>query len=175
MRQIVDLRNIRMDGRILDIGGGGEGVIARLCGDGVAAIDIRKEELQESPDIGLKIIMDARDLQFLDATFDNATCFYSLMYMRDESVEKSLAEAYRTLKSGGYLWIWDAVMPPPADEVFVANLEIRLPNERFTVDYGVGGYEERNLGKITKLCEDAGFSVIESGESGMSFFLKVRK
>jgi len=90
-KQHVDITKVEIPGRILDIGGGGEGIIARRYGDKVIAIDNRKDELEESPDAGLKIVMDACELKFLDNSIDNATCFYSLMFIPD--VEKMLAEA----------------------------------------------------------------------------------
>ena len=39
-----------LTGSILDIGGGGEGIIGRLYGSRVTAIDNREEELDEAPD-----------------------------------------------------------------------------------------------------------------------------
>ena len=48
------------DGYVLDIGGGGEGVIGRLNSLQVIAIDCVKDELEEAPKGPLKIVMDAR-------------------------------------------------------------------------------------------------------------------
>ena len=67
--QYVTINNFEADGYILAIGGGGEGTIGRLKGRQVIAVDISKRELEEAPDGPLKIIMDARDLKFLDKTF----------------------------------------------------------------------------------------------------------
>ena len=53
------LVDIEHQGMILDIGGGGEGVIGKLHGKDVVAIDLKKEELLEAADGPLKIIMDA--------------------------------------------------------------------------------------------------------------------
>ena len=39
-----------LTGSVLDIGGGGEGIIGRLYGKNVTAIDIRQEELDEAPE-----------------------------------------------------------------------------------------------------------------------------
>lgn len=38
-----------LEGAILDVGGGGEGVIGRIYGPRVVAIDNRQEELDEAP------------------------------------------------------------------------------------------------------------------------------
>ena len=60
----VDLSQVTLNGRILDIGGGGEGIIAQFKGESVVAIDPNKKELEEAPSKGdLKIVMDAKDLK----------------------------------------------------------------------------------------------------------------
>ena len=46
-------------GRILDLGGGGEGVIGRIYGRAVTAIDIRPDELEDAPGDFERICMDA--------------------------------------------------------------------------------------------------------------------
>ena len=48
-----------LKGTILDIGGGGEGIIGRVYGQQVTAIDNRQEELDGAPDNGHKLLMDA--------------------------------------------------------------------------------------------------------------------
>ncbi|TFF89622.1 MAG: methyltransferase domain-containing protein, partial [Promethearchaeota archaeon] len=72
----LDLVKIDLNGRILDIGGGGEGVIGQLKGAQVVAIDLRADELMEAADGDyLKVIMDAKQLKFLDDYFDTITAF----------------------------------------------------------------------------------------------------
>ena len=62
--QTIDLRNFSLNGRILDIGGGGEGVIGQLKGENVVAIDLKENELESGLKAGdtksLKIAMDAK-------------------------------------------------------------------------------------------------------------------
>jgi len=72
-KQEVIVNDFDSAGYILDIGGGGEGVIGKLKSEQVIAIDPNKRELQGAAAGPLKIIMDARDLQFLDFTFNTAT------------------------------------------------------------------------------------------------------
>lgn len=69
------------NGKILDIGGGGEGIIGRLYRQQVTAIDKRQEELDEAPNGFEKILMDATDLKYANETFDHVTCFFTLMFM----------------------------------------------------------------------------------------------
>lgn len=73
-----------LTGSILDIGGGGEGIIGRLYGGQVTAIDNRADELAEAPDTCSKLLMDATALTFPNGSFDHVTCFYTLLYMDGE-------------------------------------------------------------------------------------------
>jgi ubiquinone/menaquinone biosynthesis C-methylase UbiE len=72
-----------MEGRILDNGGGGEGVIGQLKGEIVVAIDLKKSELESGIKSGdtksLKIIMDATNMKFIDNSFKTVTAFFSMM------------------------------------------------------------------------------------------------
>jgi hypothetical protein len=72
----LEVKNFETDGLILDIGGGGEGVIGRLKGSQVIAIDLRKDELDGIIDGPHKIVMDARLLAFPDNSFATATAFF---------------------------------------------------------------------------------------------------
>lgn len=99
--QSFDLRGFDAAGYILDLGGGGAGVIGRLKGHQVIAIDISKEELTDAPEGPLKIVMDASDLQFLDQSFDTATSFFTLMYIKGSDHEDVFREIHRGLRPGG--------------------------------------------------------------------------
>jgi ubiquinone/menaquinone biosynthesis C-methylase UbiE len=79
--QEITVEDFSADGPILDIGGGGEGIIGRMKTTQVVAIDISREELADAPAGPLKIVMDATDLKFLDGSFATATSFYTLMYI----------------------------------------------------------------------------------------------
>ena len=128
-------------GLILDIGGGGEGIIGQLKGDQVISIDKRKDELEEAPSTNLKIIMDATDLQFLDESFNTAAAFYTFMYFNQEIREKAISEIYRVLKPGGKLYVWDAIIPEGSDdpkhEMFLVLVSLTLPNGK-EVNTGYG-------------------------------------
>jgi len=78
--QIIEIQEKENAKRILDIGGGGEGIISQVYGDKVVAIDISKNELNEAPkNDSLKLIMDARQLKFLDEQFDTVTSFFTFI------------------------------------------------------------------------------------------------
>ena len=89
-----------LTGSILDVGGG-EGIIGRRYGSAVTVIDNCKEELDEAPCSCRKLRMDASSLSFAEASFENVTFFYSLMYMNRPIQKAALSEAVRVLKHGG--------------------------------------------------------------------------
>lgn len=105
------VQNFESSGIVLDVGGGGEGIIGRLKGAQVVAIDLSKDELEGAPIGPLKVIMDARDMRFLDATFSAATSFFSLMYIQSFDHIKVLTEVFRVLIPGSRFFIWDAIIP----------------------------------------------------------------
>lgn len=126
--------------RILDIGGGGEGVIGLCYGNRVIAIDPRKDELEESPDGPLKIVMDARKLSFLENSFDAVTSFFTLMYIDKDNHEQVFSEIYRVLKKDGEFVLWDAVIPKydgSVKDIFVIQLEIQTNTKKIKTGYGV--------------------------------------
>ena len=180
---IIDLRGVEFSGRILDIGGGGEGVVARYwaaCGNNsgdVVVIDNRADELEESPDFGIKIIMDARKLMFLDNSFDNITCFFSLMYMDEQTKSQFLDEAYRVLKPNGVLWLWDtSISEVSLKEIFIVNLDIILTDQqRISTGYGVTWNKSQSSESISALCANAGFSIVTNTLNEQCFFIKAIK
>ena len=146
---------------ILDIGGGGEGVIGKLYGKNVVAIDIRKDELEETSNEALKIVMDATDLKFLDNSFPTATAFFTLMYMNHETKLKALKEAYRVLKPGGILDVYEVNMPPymgDNKEIFVLQLKYTIDNKETQTGYGCR-LKAKNINKeyYLALLQSAGF------------------
>ena len=167
-------------GSILDIGGGGEGVIGQLMGSDVVAIDYQKEELLEAADGPLKIIMDARDLQFLDGSFQTATAFFSLMYLKTrEDQRKVFQEISRVLKPGGIFHFWDVDLgerPDTDHEVFIVHLEYVLGGEAHQTGYGSRWPgETRAMADYLTLAEEAGLERLETKRAGETFYLKLAK
>jgi DUF917 family protein len=58
--QTLEVSRIETGGLILDVGGGGEGIIGRLNGKQVVAIDTREGELVDTLNEALKTVMDAQ-------------------------------------------------------------------------------------------------------------------
>ncbi len=178
-QQKVSVRDFECSGYILDIGGGGEGIIGVLKGEQVIAIDMRRGELEEAPDGPLKIVMDARDLQFLDSAFETVTAFFTLMYIMKTERKKVFEEIYRVLKPGGTFLMWDVVIPPKGDNTkgwFVVPAVITVKGKEIETGYGVKWEgKEQDMDYYVGLAEAVGFEVMEREEQGQLFFINLKK
>lgn len=157
-------------GRILDIGGGGEGVIGQVKGAQVVAIDLYAWGMKRTPPGPLKLVMDATDLKFLDGSFSTVTSFFTLMYMSPEQQQKALAEAYRVLEPGGRMRIWEVDLPVASDpkkDIAVFPFVFRLPGSRVVrTGYGTPFPKDAwNLAHYQRIAEKAGFQVETSDVS----------
>ncbi len=150
-----------LSGSILDLGGGGEGIVGRVYGSAVTAIDNRQEELDEAPKGPEKLPMDACDLKFDDGSFDNVTAFYFFMYLLKERHEDALAEAFRVLRPTGRLYVWDAEIKKA--DPFLVELDIDANGERVHTTYGVYKDDARqDAQSLAKAARSAGFSPVFS-------------
>ena len=179
-KQEVIVKDFTAEGFILDIGGGGRGVIGELKGEQVIAIDPSKRELEGAAAGPLKIIMDATNLQFLDGIFSTATSFYTLMYIKGtDDHKKAFSEVFRVLTPKGRFLIWDAVFPPRFDEdkdIAVFPLTVQLPDKEIDAGYGVLWPEDgRNISYYVRLAESVGFKVISEKEEDHQLFLELKK
>jgi len=179
LEQTVTVGDFPAESFILDIGGGGEGVIGQLKGRQVVAIDISKRELEEAPPGPLKVVMDARDLKFLDNTFHTATVFFTFMYIASNDHQKVFEELQRVLSPGGRLLIWDVIFPEPTDKIkntALFRFTFRLPHKEIRTGYGVRRPEgEQGLAHFTDLATKTGFHIVSHKEDGRWFFLEVEK
>jgi len=172
-------QNFEAQGYILDIGGGGEGVIGQLKGEQVVAIDINKRELEEAPPGPLKIVMDGRDLKFIDESFSTATVFFTFMYIDSQDHTKVFQELHRVLNEGGRLLIWDVIFPERTDDqknTALFPLKITLPQKEIRTGYGVSWPKEGlGLDHYLKLAEETGFSVTAEKVEDNWFYIELKK
>lgn len=164
---------------ILDIGGGGEGIIGHIYGNRVIAIDKREDELLETNNEAIKVVMDGTALKFVDETFDVVTLFFSMMYMGTTTQEKVLSEALRVLKKDGILEIWDVPVPKydgGEKNVFVTHLDVTYPNGEVSTSYGIGMSDEaQTLESVHEKAGALGFTFLEKESMAVAFRLKYKK
>jgi len=177
-KQTIKMDPIQTNGLILDIGGGGEGIMGKLHGKKVVAIDTRIDELKETKNDSLKIVMDATDLKFLPSSFAVATSFFSLMYIKNDCHLKVFKEIHEVLKSEGRFFIWDVRIPPKHLDkpIFALPLEIILPNAKVETGYGVGwDNREQDLQYFKELAKKTGFEIVDEWSRDEIFYLKLMK
>lgn len=172
-RQDFKVADFQAVGYILDIGGGGEGIIGQMKPTQVVAVDLSKRELEEAPPGPLKIVMDATDLKFLDASFDTATAFFSLMYMRPEVQQRVFAEVFRVLTRGGRWIIWDAAIPRALENDTrgpVFRFRFQLPDRVVQTGYGTFWPEKpMDLNHYRRLAQEAGFEIARAEQQAGTF------
>jgi len=175
----IDLSNIKLTGRILDIGGGGQAIISQYKGEQVVAIDSNRNELEDAPDSkGLKVIMDAKKLQFLDNTFDTVTVFFTLMYIPVEDFTIIFEEIHRVLKNGGNLVIWDVIMPAKGNDkrdIFFIELRVKIFDRVEETGFGVLWNKEINRDTFSNLAKNIGFETLERKVEKDTIFIRFRK
>jgi SAM-dependent methyltransferase len=172
----LELAPLEAEGFILDIGGGGEGIIGRLNGRQVVSIDLSAGELEETDNESLKIVMDATDLKFTPSQFDAATSFFTLLYIDREKHERVFREVHRVLKEKGRFLIWDVEIPEKVEgkPFFLVRLEISLPGEKVNTGYGVRLARQDRDG-FKEMAAMTGFEVADEWSGGEIFYLELRK
>ncbi len=164
-----------LNGRILDIGGGGEGIIGRLYGNQVTAIDQYQEELEEFPDCCEKVQMDAANLLYQDGFFDHVTFFYSLMYMDEVTQRQALREAARVCKKGGKILVWDCQIESAYPQPFLTELTIHLPGQTITTTYGIVKLGKQSLETLTDICRQCGLDIVFTNRKDGHFHIACKK
>ena len=175
--QLMELVRVKTEGFILDIGGGGEGIIGKLNGRQVIAIDTVERELRETKNEALKIVMDVTNLKFLSKSFGLCTAFFSLMYIPKDEHLKVFREVYRVLKDHGKFLLWDAKIPQKRRDydVFAVRLKIRLPNEDVETGYGTKWDKQQDIEYFRELAQRAKFKVVNEWSKGEILYLEMQK
>jgi ubiquinone/menaquinone biosynthesis C-methylase UbiE len=175
--QLIKLAPIKTAGLILDIGGGGEGVIGKLNGKQVIAIDTNERELRETKNQALKIVMNAANLKFLSQSFSVCTAFFSLMYIPKSRHLKVFKEVYRVLKGKGKFLLWDVKIPEKKGDydMFAVFLKIQLPSEKVKTGYGTKWNKLQDIKYFKELARKTKFKVINEWSEGEIFYLEMQK
>lgn len=153
---------------ILDVGGGGEGLVSRIEGARVCAIDIRIDEIREARIHGPPsnwFVGDGSALCFRDSSFQVATLWFSLGYMRDwETKRQVMKEVQRVLKPEGVVSIMASKIVCKEDR-FLFRVLYTLPDGTISnTGYGVRGKQNQTLESVSRLLEDMGFGLERTQE-----------
>ena len=177
--QEIKLERLKGDGLILDIGGGGEGLVSRIEGDRVCALDIRMSEIREAQIHGHStnwLVADGRHLCFKAEVFDIVTLWFSLGFMSDRDTKKAVLEgAYQVLRWDGQISILASHVPASgASLIFWANFI--LPDGTLSkTGYGIRGGQNQTLPSIMELVTDLGFKQPQYEDHGEWFKLIAQK
>jgi ubiquinone/menaquinone biosynthesis C-methylase UbiE len=177
--QKINLERLNSNGLILDIGGGGEGLVSRIEGDRVCALDIRLSEIREAQIHGHSsnwFVADGTDLCFKDDVFDVVTLWFSLGYMSDWNTKRAVLEAaFQVLKKNGRLSVMASRIPESgASLIFWAVFT--LPDGTLSkTGYGVRGGQNQTLHRIMDLVTDIGFTQNKHEDHGEWFKIESRK
>lgn len=177
--QKIELSELHSEGPILDIGGGGEGLVSRIEGAKVYAIDIRLSEIREAQIHGPPanwFVGDGQSLCFQDSVFDVVTFWFSLGYMSDWSIKTNvLQEAYRVLGKEGKLSILASNIPKSCQRLTFWG-HFTLPDGTVSqTGYGVRGGQDQTLDRMTTLLKKIGFKIQSQEDNDAWFKIKAIK
>ncbi len=164
--------------KILDIGGGGEGIIGLLNGNNVVSIDKLKNELDETNNDSLKIVMDATKMSFCDNSFDISTAYFSFMYMPLETKRLVFKEVYRVLKKDGIFKIWDI---QTSDKDFnnkengIVFIKSILPNKTIEAGFGTNISNIIENDELLNIAKKIGFSIIKTNYNNEVIEIELKK
>jgi SAM-dependent methyltransferase len=166
-------------GFVLDLGGMGTNVIGILKGERAVLLTSAKREQEQPAMAALRVIMEPKELKFLNGTFEVVTAFFSFMYIPTDDHEAVFREIQRVLKPGGELMVWDVLLPAREDltkDVFVVPVLVQLPGQEVRTGYGQFWPEqERDVNYYPSLAEKTGFSVVEQKTTDRVIFYKFQK
>ena len=177
--QQINLEDLSDSIRILDIGGGGEGLVSRIAGTRVCAVDYRMSEIQEAqihnPPANW-FVADGCSLPFKGESFDLCTLWFSLGYMSTLTIKRQvIQEAYRSLKQNGIIAILASRIDCD-DERFIFHALFTLPDGTLSkVGYGVRGKQNQTASSICSLLKEIGFEDIQAEDYEWWFKIKAIK
>lgn len=178
----ISLQGFRPEGNVLDVGAGGECVIARALRRRITGLELRREEIEEVAARGLGVDVDwvagdARRLAFSDGSFAVVTFFFTLMYMTSaDDRRRAVGEAARVLRRGGELYVWDFALPGRSGG-FAGLVEVVLPGgEVVNAGYGFRGKHAAQTARgICRYLEHAGLHLVDQHTGEGWFSLVARK
>ncbi len=177
--QKITLKQIQTEGRILDIGGGGEGLVSRIGGTKVCAVDIRMSEIREAQIHGPPanwFVGDGQALCFQENVFEVVTLWFSLGYMSDWAIkQRVLKEAHRVLGENGTLSILASRIPESCERLTFWG-HFTFPDGTISqIGFGTRGGQEQTLERMTELLLGTGFKIRSHEDSNEWFEIQAVK
>jgi SAM-dependent methyltransferase len=177
--QEIELSRLGFKGLIIDIGGGGEGLVSRIEGQRVCAVDIRLSEIREAQIHDPKsnwFLCDGRNLSFHNEVFDVATLWFSLGYLKDSVTKQAvLEETCRVLKTGGTISIMGSKIVCKED-VLVFKALFTLPDgTQSQIGYGVKGNQGQTSASIIAALNMSGFKLTKTEDYDKWFHIHAVK
>lgn len=178
--QRIPLPSLRYEGLILDIGGGGEGIVSRVCRERVCAVDIQLDKIREAHIYPVRhtnwFLSDGASLCFESGAFGAVTLWFSLAYMRTwEKKREVIREAYRTLSTDGVLSILAAKIGGQYEK-YILRVRFELPDGTISeTGYGLVGEQTQSPEEAEEVLRDVGFSVNQSEEDEYWFGIEAVK
>jgi len=177
--QKIALEDLPVSGPILDIGGGGEGLVSRIGGNKVYAVDYRISEIREAQihDAPANwLVADGECLPFKDNVFNLITLWFSLGYMSNWDTKRDVvSESLRTLRKEHRISILDSRIDCK-EERFLFHALFTLPDGVVSkTGYGVRGNQDQTISSIESLLEDVGFYDIQSENHNWWFKVQASK
>ena len=160
-------------GRVVDVGGGGEGIVSRLAEGRVCVVDTSLSKIREARIYGAAaewFVGDGKSLPFGNSTFDAATLWFSLAYMGgQEDKELALRETSRVLRAAGSLSILGIVVDDSCEAVTFNGRFIYPDGYVSKMSYRVKGKVRNDHQVIGRILRKAGFEVA-SAEDNVYWF-----
>ncbi|RDE16554.1 MAG: hypothetical protein C4K47_01545 [Candidatus Thorarchaeota archaeon] len=174
--QEIAFERLRSTGLVLDVGGGGEGIVSRIEGSRVCAIDINLSEIREAQiyeSAPQWIASDGESLPFRNAVFQTAAIWFSLDYMADWKMKRAVVrEVLRVLRKKGSLSIMSSKIIC-REARFVLRMRYTLPDGSvYQTGYGVKGNQGQTMDRISDIVEQTGFHIAKKDDNGYWFHLE---
>lgn len=174
--QEISFKRLGGTGPVLDVGGGGEGIVSRIEGSRVCAVDINLNEIREAQIYGSSsqwLACSGEFLPFSTAVFETATIWFSLDYMTDWKMKRAvMSEVFRVLRKEGSLSVMSSKIVCHESR-FVLKLRYALPDGSvYQTGYGVKGNQGQTANRISDIAEQIGFQIANKDDNGHWFHIE---
>jgi ubiquinone/menaquinone biosynthesis C-methylase UbiE len=177
---IVDLSNLKLNGKVLDMGYEGKGIIYRLLKNTVSSEE--DDEAAITLDTSIKrddcnwVYGNPVDMPFGNCSYDTVTVFFSFSYIRKKHIgKKVIEEISRILNECGKLYLWD-INIKLSDILLRRKVLVMFPDNT-SVSYGINKFSfgrRFNISFIIPFIERY-FTINKAEDSGNYFYIEAVK